>query len=598
MAIIIGGAAKTVTSTNELALNTILTGSYDAGFNVAAAYTFSVTALGVQYQVGLENKNGYEQVAVVNATTDEVVAERLVAGDFLPVLSVGDYKIVVYNLAGNEASTFKLALLDHTALPATEMPLVLLVNQRNASISVDKLSTGTEVNQTMVAGSVNVYKYITTAPSSILNVSLANENGGLHDIFIFNGAGALVEKAYYADVSALVDAGSYYIVIDGSDGVASATYDLSISATAFDVATAPVVAVDNNTIYADVATTGTLLRFTSSVQGVYLEQFASADVGKTNGLIQLFDSNKNPISATEKQASGYVWSFYPNAPQGVYYALIASKVDFHIMVTDNSFDWSPEANAITYDLTIPRKPFPSSTTSTPARSNVKFSQKSIKGLPEALAALASAVTTQGSAGTQALTNAIAQEVADRNAAINGAIAQEVTDRNSAISTAVQGVLGTAPEAFDTLKEIADYIAVNPSATVADAINSAIASAKLAVTNLTTAVDAEKAYSDWKSAQALRLKGDVITLTGTLTDSKAVVTTTRAVEMVLNYGYARLTNIVTAETYDLPVTVAAGVASVDFAGYEAEATDLTQFTGVIQYAYKVDATTERAAFAAV
>jgi hypothetical protein len=302
--------------------------------------------------------------------------------------------------------------------------------------------------------------------------------------------------------------------------------------------------------------------------------------------LYLYDSNGNKISDHDDidYDAGLVGSLLETqVTAGTYYLFARSYAD------------TPAETFLTIaGVTLS----PTPPVATPTRSNVKFSQKSIKGLPEALAALASAVTNQGSTGAQALTDAIAQEVADRNAAISGAIAQEVTDRNSAISTAVQGVLGSAPEAFDTLKEIADYIAVNPSATVADAINAAIAAANAATTALTAAVDAEKAYSDWKSSQALRLKGDVITLTGTLTDSKAVVTTTHPVEMVLNYGFARLTNIVLGEVYDLPVTVAAGVASIDFAGYETEAADLTQFTGVIQYVYKVDATTERASFAAL
>jgi hypothetical protein len=225
-----------------------------------------------------------------------------------------------------------------------------------------------------------------------------------------------------------------------------------------------------------------------------------------------------------------------------------------------------------------------SPTPTPTRSNIKFSQRSIKGLPEALAALSLAVSTQGTNSSQALTDAIASEVAARNGAITNAIATEVANRDAAINAAVQGVLGSAPEALDTLKEIADYIAVNPSANVADAINAAIAAANQAVTDLTAAVDAEKVFSDWKESRAIRIHEEDIVLAEIDTDGFAAATTTYPALTVLNYGDARYIDLLTGVYYDLAVTKTSdfSIHKIDFNGLQDEVGAVAGKTVRIQY----------------
>jgi hypothetical protein len=133
-------------------------------------------------------------------------------------------------------------------------------------------------------------------------------------------------------------------------------------------------------------------------------------------------------------------------------------------------------------------------------SQIKFSQKSIQGLPEALAALLAQLNAQGSAGSTALTTAINAEIAARQAAdttISNLLDTVNGDStvNGSFRKAIADVIGSAPEALNTLKEIADYISVNPEANVADAINAAIAAAQQAVTDLTAVVTAEKTYLD-------------------------------------------------------------------------------------------------------
>jgi hypothetical protein len=226
----------------------------------------------------------------------------------------------------------------------------------------------------------------------------------------------------------------------------------------------------------------------------------------------------------------------------------------------------------------------SAPTPAPSRSNIKFSQRSIKGLPEALAALSLAVSTQGTNSSQALTDAIASEVAARNGAITNAIATEVANRDAAINAAVQGVLGSAPEALDTLKEIADYIAVNPSANVADAINAAIAAANQAVANLTDALNAEKEFSDWKEKRADRIREEDIVLSEIGADGFAAATTTYPALTVLNYGDARYIDLLTGVYYDLAVikTSNFSVHKIDFNGLQDEVGAVAGKTVRIQY----------------
>jgi hypothetical protein len=60
------------------------------------------------------------------------------------------------------------------------------------------------------------------------------------------------------------------------------------------------------------------------------------------------------------------------------------------------------------------------------------------------------------------TSKVAAEATARNTAIATAISTEVTNRNSAITTAVAGVVGAAPAALDTLKELADALTADES----------------------------------------------------------------------------------------------------------------------------------------
>jgi hypothetical protein len=208
-------------------------------------------------------------------------------------------------------------------------------------------------------------------------------------------------------------------------------------------------------------------------------------------------------------------------------------------------------------------------------SQIKFSQKSIQGLPEALAALLAQLNAQGSAGSTALTAAINAEVAARTAAdtaisnvldvVNGASTVEGSFRK-----AIADVIGSAPEALNTLKEIADYIAVNPNANVADAINAAITAAQQAVADLTAVVQNEKDFADWQAENDYRMTvsaqdfcaaigglrthaaglrpygaGDYVTNYVILENSQGINDSN-----VLNFGTTRFTRL--GVSYDLPV----------------------------------------------
>jgi hypothetical protein len=228
-------------------------------------------------------------------------------------------------------------------------------------------------------------------------------------------------------------------------------------------------------------------------------------------------------------------------------------------------------------------------------SQIKFSQKSIQGLPEALAALNLAVTNAGTTGANALVDAINAEVTNRDGAISSAISTEVTNRNTAIDTAIQNVLGAAPAALDTLKEIADYISVNPNATVADAINAAITAANQAVTDLTAAVDAEKQnidmfitniasirpYSDniWGNNFELTAPVDGVARISMLDVNNDPITSNYPI-MVLNHGTARLL-LPSGVSYEVPVYLDSLAFGID-EGLLSEITDLTGSFLSIQY----------------
>jgi hypothetical protein len=226
---------------------------------------------------------------------------------------------------------------------------------------------------------------------------------------------------------------------------------------------------------------------------------------------------------------------------------------------------------------------------------IQYSQSSIAGLKEALAALQAQAAAVGTGSTAALAEAINAEVTARTNAINAAvspISTLVATINGDSTTVgsfrkeIADLIGTAPEALNTLKEIADYIAVNPNATVADAINAAIASVNASVAALAATVTANK---DQVSAL---LNGGVVT--GTTIETVLVTSDVEPLNLahpvivVLNQGTVQH---VTAEgvTYDLRVTNGEGAIFIDaLDGYLAtEIGTLVDKTVTIQYTHFLD-----------
>ena len=215
---------------------------------------------------------------------------------------------------------------------------------------------------------------------------------------------------------------------------------------------------------------------------------------------------------------------------------------------------------------------------------IKFSQKSIAGLEDALLALSVAATMQGSNGSLALEAAVNAEVEARNAAIS----TETTARVAAVAAtdavvatingdstvvgsfrkAIADVIGSAPEALNTLKEIADYIAVNPSATVADAITAAITAANTAVTDVSTALEDYKVINDGYVSAASEIVFGSCDVTFDEIDANGFATFRLQngtgsvggwgedgfVVSVLNFETVRHTVQTTGVSYDVPVSV--------------------------------------------
>ncbi len=226
---------------------------------------------------------------------------------------------------------------------------------------------------------------------------------------------------------------------------------------------------------------------------------------------------------------------------------------------------------------------------------IQYSQSSIAGLKEALAALQAQAAAVGTGSTAALAEAINAEITARTNAINAAvspISTLVATINGDSTTVgsfrkeIADLIGAAPEALNTLKEIADYIAVNPNATVADAINAAIASVNASVATLAATVTANK---DQVSAL---LNGGVVT--GTTIETVLVTSDVEPLNLahpvmvVLNQGTV---SHVTAEgvTYDLRVTNGEGAIFIDaLDGYLAtEIGTLVDKTVTIQYTHFLD-----------
>jgi ABC-type transporter Mla subunit MlaD len=226
---------------------------------------------------------------------------------------------------------------------------------------------------------------------------------------------------------------------------------------------------------------------------------------------------------------------------------------------------------------------------------IQYSQSSIAGLKEALAALQAQAAAVGTGSTAALAEAINAEVTARTNAINAAVSPVstlVATINGDSTTVgsfrkeIADLIGAAPEALNTLKEIADYIAVNPNASVADAINAAIASVNASVATLAATVTANK---DQVSAL---LNGGVVTGTTIetilVTSDVEPLNLAHPVMVVLNQGTVQH---VTAEgvTYDLRVTNGEGAIFIDaLDGYLAtEIGTLVDKTVTIQYTHFLD-----------
>lgn len=226
---------------------------------------------------------------------------------------------------------------------------------------------------------------------------------------------------------------------------------------------------------------------------------------------------------------------------------------------------------------------------------IQYSQSSIAGLKEALAALQAQAAAVGTGSTAALAEAINAEITARTNAINAAVSPVstlVATINGDSTTVgsfrkeIADLIGAAPEALNTLKEIADYIAVNPNASVADAINAAIASVNATVANLAATVTANK---DQVSAL---LSGGVVT--GTTVETVLVTSDVEPLNLahpvmvVLNQGTVQH---VTAEgvTYDLRVSNGEGAIFIDtLDGYLAtEIGTLVGKTVTIEYTHFLD-----------
>lgn len=255
-------------------------------------------------------------------------------------------------------------------------------------------------------------------------------------------------------------------------------------------------------------------------------------------------------------------------------------------------------------------------------SQVKFSQGSIYGLKEALAALLAQINTNATAGSTALMTAINAEIAARQSA-DTAISNLLDTVNGdstvdgSFRKAIADVIGSAPEALNTLKEISDYIAVNPSANVADAINAAIAAANQSVTDLTAVVTAEKTYLDsivstipvvtteiyypddstW--AGQVNSNGDRYIFPNDATGTVFSQAGTHSISDVLNYGTLRFTKTTengTRLSFDLEIESSEGVNPV-FVNAETWAdmgSSLNGFTIFAQYIKHQDGATVRTA----
>lgn len=87
-----------------------------------------------------------------------------------------------------------------------------------------------------------------------------------------------------------------------------------------------------------------------------------------------------------------------------------------------------------------------------------------------------------------LNNEIAKRE-EEDTALSNAIKKEIEDRDTAISTAISNLINGAPEAYDTFKEISDYI--NTHGTEAADMSTAIQKNTDAINNETTRADAEE-----------------------------------------------------------------------------------------------------------
>lgn len=178
---------------------------------------------------------------------------------------------------------------------------------------------------------------------------------------------------------------------------------------------------------------------------------------------------------------------------------------------------------------------------------VKRSKEIIYGLPADLANLQAADAAEVIARDSAI-NAAVTPVSELLATVNGD-----TSTVGSFRKAIADLIGNAPAALDTLKEIADYIAVNPDATVAAAITShvdaAVAALKGSVSaSMDTLAEIEAAVNAVSPVTAklesLLVAGDNVVLSFAPRDGVAGI---------MNYATVRYTDV-NGAAYDAPVSL--------------------------------------------
>ena len=216
---------------------------------------------------------------------------------------------------------------------------------------------------------------------------------------------------------------------------------------------------------------------------------------------------------------------------------------------------------------------------------IKRSTALISGLDATLTNLALADSTEVTARQNAITAVELAASTENTARINAeqAITTTVTNNKSLLDTVngdasvvgsfrkeIADVVGNAPAALNTLKEIADYIAVDPSANVAGAINAAIAEIKGTATSAmdtlgevqieAAAIRTSFAAADVSLEASLKAYADGLTARPVL--EVLVVANDRIIlsnaprnglQGVMNFATVRYTDV-DGLSWDVPVTI--------------------------------------------